>query len=284
MLTGGILVPAIDVNFSVFLSLKCRNLERPLTAASRLPRGEGTVTSGTTKQEQEAENTRPGKPGLIEWLQTVPGIITAVAGLLAAVGAFYGGAQLSGGRPQPTVTVTARAAGATVTVPAAAATVTVTAGPVPTISGTALPPGARYLTSLTPLLDTEPDNTQGITVAPQEIGATAYTQSVRFTCGDKPSFNVSLASSLVYEVAGYRALEVTIGVPSNAANALGNSATIQFLKDGGSTQLIPQVTVTLDQPQTVTIPLSGTSQLDISCIAANQGGEDVVLANAALVR
>jgi hypothetical protein len=79
-------------------------------------------------------------------------------------------------------------------------------------------------------------------------------------------------------------LEVTIGVPSNATNASGNSAAVQFLKDGGSTQLIPQVTATLDQPQAVTIPLSGTSQLDISCTASNNGGEDVVLANAALIR
>ena len=68
------------------------------------------------------------------------------------------------------------------------------------------------------------------------------------------------------------------------SDASGNSAAVQFLKDGGSTQLIPQVTATLDQPQTVNIPLSGTSQLDISCTASNRNGEDVVLANAALVR
>ena len=68
------------------------------------------------------------------------------------------------------------------------------------------------------------------------------------------------------------------------SDASGNPAAVQFLKDGGSTQLIPQVTATLDRPQTVNIPLSGTSQLDISCTASNSNGEDVVLANAALVR
>lgn len=256
-----------------------------MMAASHVPHGDGTVTSGTTKTD--AERIQPGKPGVIEWLQTVPGIVTAVAGLLAAAGAFYGGAQLSGGdTPQPAVTVTARASGAAVTVPAPAITVTVTAraaataDPVPTIRGTTLPPGAAYLSSLTPLQDNEPDNSQGVSVAPQQIGATTYSESVRFTCGDP----ISGASSLVYDVAGYRALEVTVGVPSNATNGSGNSAALQFLKDGGSTQLIPQVTAMLDQPQTVNIPLSGTSQLDISCTASDNTGEDVVLADAALVR
>jgi hypothetical protein len=247
--------------------------------------GDGTVTSGTTRQK--AEEIRPGKPGVIEWLQTVPGIVTALAGLLAAAGAFYGGAQLSdSSTPRPTVTVTARAAGAAVAAPAPTVTVTVTAqagataDPVPTITGTALPPGAVYLSSLTALRDTEPDNGGGATIAPQQIGATTYPESVRFTCGDP----ISGASSLVYDVAGYRALEVTIGIPSNATNAAGNSAAIQFLKDGGSTQLIPQVTAVLDQPQKVTIPLTGISQLGISCTASNNTGEDVVLGDAALVR
>lgn len=90
---------------------------------------------------------------------------------------------------------------------------------------------------------------------------------------------------MVYEVAGYRQLQLTIGIPSDATNASGNSAAVKFLKDGGSTQLIPQVTVALDQPQRVTVPLSGTSQLDINCIDAEAySGMDVVLANAVLVR
>ena len=55
---------------------------------------------------------------------------------------------------------------------------------------------------------------------------------------------------LGYDVAGFRTLAVTIAVPSNAANASGNSAAVQSL----------------------------------SRTASSGNGEDVVLANAALVR
>lgn len=110
------------------------------------------MAPGTTKQD--AEPTRRSKPGVIEWLQTVPGIVTSVAGLLAAAGAFYGGAQLStGGTPRPGVTVTVQAPGRTVTVPGQAVTVTEAAGPstqvapTPTVGSTALPPGAAHLSA-----------------------------------------------------------------------------------------------------------------------------------------
>jgi hypothetical protein len=243
------------------------------------------VTSGTTKQN--AEPAQKGKPGVIEWLQTVPGIVTAVAGLLAAVGALYGGAQLSSsnGTPRPAVTVTVPVPGDTVTVSAAAATVAAGssphAPPVPTTSGTVLPPGAAYLSALRPLQDNEPQFSEGATEAPQQIGTTTYTDSVRFTCGDQGD-----TSSLVYDVAGYSALRFTLGVPDNATDAAGNSAAVQFLKDGGPTQLIPQVTTALGQPQTVTVPLAGTVQLEISCTASSSsgGGIDIVLGNATLSR
>jgi hypothetical protein len=247
----------------------------------------GTVTSGATKQG--ADPVQRKRPGVIDWLQTVPGIVTAIAGLLAAVGAFYGGAQLSSGgaTPQPAVTVTVPAPGHTVTVPAAA-TVTVTAGStsratqVPTASGTALPPGAVYLSARAPLQFDEQEYSGTTTEAPEQIGTTTYPDSVRFLCDDQ-----DYTSSLVYDVAGFSALRLTIGVPNDATDAAGNSAAVQFLKDGGSTQLIPQVSVALDQAQTVTVPLTGTSQLELSCTASSSpgsGGMDIVLGNAALIR
>jgi hypothetical protein len=244
------------------------------------------VPTGTSKQD--AEPVRRSKPGVIEWLQTVPGIVTAIAGLLAAVGAFYGGAQLSAsnGSPQPVVTVTVPVPGRTVTVPAAAATVSAGssshAASASTAGGTALPPGAVYLSTLTPLQDNESEYSRSAIEAPQEIGTTRYSDSIRFNCGDQ-----DYTSSLVYDVAGYSALQLTLGVPDNATDAAGNSAAIRFLKDGGSTQLIPQVTVALDQAQTVTVQLSGTSQLEISCTASSSipsGGLDIALGNAALIR
>lgn len=215
--------------------------------------------------------------------------MTAVAGLLAAFGAFYGGAQLSSnsGTPRPAVTVTVAAPSRTATVPVGA-TVTVTAGSnshaasVPTTSGTSLPAGAVYLSTLTPLQENDPEYSSTVSEASQEIGTTRYPDGVRFSCDDQ-----GCTSSLVYEVAGYGALRLTLGVPSTAKDAAGNSAAIEFLKDGGSTQLIPQVTIALDQAQTVTVPLAGTSQLEISCTATSSigsGGMDIALGNAALIR
>jgi hypothetical protein len=224
------------------------------------------------------------KPAVIEWLQTVPGIVTAVAGLLAALGAFYGGAQLSSanGAPQPAVTVTVPGPGPTVTVPAVAAPSSPPAGSVPAATGTSLPPGAVSLSTLTPLQDVEP-GTSGETAspAPQRVGTAKYSDSIRFNCGDQ-----GYQSSLVYEVSGYSTLRLTLGVPNDAADAVGNSATVQFSKDGNS-QLIPQVTAALDHAQAITVPLAGTSQLEISCTAASYagaGGIDIVLGNATLLR
>ena len=113
---------------------------------------------------------------------------------------------------------------------------------------------------------------------PQQIGATTYSHTVRLSCYDQ---TINGSSSVVYKVAGYKTLQATIGVPSDATNASGNSATIQFLKDGTSNQLAQDITAALDQPQVITVPLKGASQLDISCSGSN-GNIDIALANAAL--
>jgi hypothetical protein len=251
--------------------MRRRNIEYPISRHRVYP-WDGTVTFETKRDD---ERVRQSKPSVIEWLQTVPGIVTAVAGLLAAAGAFYyGGSQLTrGGIPQPAVTVTVPAAGATVTVTAGSSP---DAASAPAVGGTALPTGDVYLSTLTPVPNI--DIWGAPTEAPQQIGTVTYPDSIRFSCGIAGS-----PSTLVYDVAGYRALRLTLGVPNNAADAAGNSAAVQFLRAGASTQLIPQVTVALDQAQPVTVPLSGTAQLAINCTTTSSAAFDIVLGNATLI-
>lgn len=87
-------------------------------------------------------------------------------------------------------------------------------------------------------------------------------------------------NSLVYAVAGYKTLNATFGIPDNASNAAGNSATIKFYKDGGSTELGKPITIALDSPQRISLPLQGSSQMEISCVAAQTGsdGDDIDVA------
>jgi hypothetical protein len=230
------------------------------------------VTSGTS--QQDTDTARKTKPGILDFLKTVPGILTAVATLItASAGAFYGGTQLSSGTPRPTVTVTAPAR--TVTESAAANHQGSQSQAAPAGSDPSSAAGKIYLSSLAPLQDNEGTGATVIN-GPQQIGTTGYPDTVRLTCGTEDD-----ESSVVYEVAGFKTLQATIGVPSDATNASDNSASIQFLKDGTSTQLAPGITVALDQPQVTTVPLKGASQLGISCTGSN-GDIDIALANATL--
>jgi hypothetical protein len=119
--------------------------------------------------------------------------------------------------------------------------------------------------------------------APQEIGTSNYENSVRFTCAsDQASPN-----DIVYEVAGYKFLTATIGVPSNATNAAGNSMTITFFKDGSTSQLGKTMTTSLDHQLNIHLNLMGSSQLEIECSAIttatqNVTSMDVVLGNATI--
>ena len=230
------------------------------------------MTSGTSQQDKETP--RKSKPGLLDFLKTVPGILTAVATLITAIAgaSFYGGTQLSSGAPQPTVTVTVTAPARTVTESAAATHQGFQGQTTPEGSDPSSAAGNIYLSSLTPLQDNEPGT---VIKGPQQIGMTPYPDTVRLTC------YAGIPSSVVYDVAGYKTLRATLGVPSDATNASGNSAAVQFLKDGTSTQLTSGITVALDQPQVITVPLKGASQLGISCSGSN-GNIDIALANATL--
>jgi hypothetical protein len=111
---------------------------------------------------------------------------------------------------------------------------------------------------------------------PEQIGAVTYQDSVGFTCDTYGNL-----ANFVYDVAGYKYLTALVGVPSDATNAAGNAMTITFFKDG-STQLGQPITVSLDHPQSVHLPLQDASQLQISCNATNVTSHQPVDMDAAL--
>ena len=66
-------------------------------------------------------------------------------------------------------------------------------------------------------------------------------------------------------------MNATIGVPNDAKNAVGNSMTITFLKDGTS-QLGTPLTIVVGKPQVVHLALQDAVQLEIQCASkSNQG-------------
>ncbi|HEY6480052.1 MAG TPA: hypothetical protein VIZ00_08485, partial [Streptosporangiaceae bacterium] len=78
---------------------------------------------------------------------------------------------------------------------------------------------------------------------------------------------------MVYDVADFAFLNATLGVPSNATNAAGNTMSITFFKDGSASQLGKTITVALDNPVPLHLNLDGASQLAIDC-AATHGATD----------
>jgi hypothetical protein len=251
------------------------------------------VSSGTSTPPPKAEQSddRTGREsadggrgkGLVAVLgaffTTLPGLLTGIAALGTA---FFGGTQLTS-RPTPTVTVTA-----TVTAPAPARSGASVGSPstgnaaspspqVQSSAPTASAPQGTELSALTPLQSTTVD--QLTTDQSQQVGTKTYANAVRFSCSD-PAPDIYSYNELVYDVAGYTTFDATFGVPDNASNGTGNSATITFYKDGGSTRLGNSVTVALDAPAHIDLNLQGSSQLEISCSAANQysDGDDIDVA------
>jgi len=233
----------------------------------------GATKPGTKNDGSGNNGQSDRKQGLVlGFLGTLPGLITAVAALITAIGgAFLGGTQLAGqSRAQPTVFVTVTATAS------AASHGTDPSGSAPTSSGsTSATVSGTDLSSLTPVQT----SVDGFTTnSPQRIGTTTYSDAIRFSCSSPDSgygYN-----SLVYAVAGYKTLNATFGIPDNASNAAGNSATIKFYKDGGSNELGKPITIALDSPLRISLPLRGSSQMEISCVAAqtSSDGDDIDVA------
>jgi hypothetical protein len=118
------------------------------------------------------------------------------------------------------------------------------------------------LASLTPVQST---SVGSYTTGPESFGTTTYPSSVRFQC-------YYTGGSIVYNVAGARFLNATLGIPNDSTTGAGNVMTVTFFKDSitPTSQLAPPYTVVLDKPQTVHLDMQNASQLVIQCAGHSQ--------------
>jgi len=205
------------------------------------------------------------KSGWSRLLEIGPIWITAISSLivaLTAAGFLVGHATASSGTaaPQPSITVAK-------TVPTSSTSAVSPTSGNPSASSS----GTIYLTQLNPLQS----GAYGVTDGPVQIGTGTYVDSISFPCGEA----AAETQTAVYDVAGYRYLTATVGIPNNDPDGTNSAANVVFYKDGSSTTLGPPVSSTVGSGQPVHVDLQGAAQLTISCSGA---ATTIALGDAAL--
>jgi hypothetical protein len=217
------------------------------------------------------------------WLSSLNGILSSVAGILAAAVAILGlfvhhqAAQLA----QAHTTVHEQAQQikqlqhdppAPATSPAPAATTT-TPGPVATGNI------AHYLSDLTPTVNDGSYADNQVVLSGQ-----AYPSSFEFSCygtqnGDQPDE--------AFDVSPYTTFTAKVGLPDNEQNVTGTIATVVFTNQDGQ-QLGKPVNVSLGQSKSVTLNITGVTQLGFTCTGRDEhtnqsaNGFQVALGNAGI--
>jgi hypothetical protein len=131
--------------------------------------------------------------------------------------------------------------------------------------------GTTYLTQLTALQA----GAYGVTDGTIQIGASTYPHSVSFPCGE----TAAEVQSVTYDVAGFRYLNATVGIPDNSPDTTGGTANVVLHKNGSSASLGPPISGAVGSGQAVHVDLQGAAQLTISCSGA---GATIALGDAAL--
>ena len=143
-------------------------------------------------------------------------------------------------------------------------------------------PGAP-VADLSELAPVQEFNVSKVSAGPVRIGTTTYTDSVRFTCD---SGGHDSAGDLDYAVAGYGSMSAMLGVPSDDADAAGDTMTVSFFNNGAGPQTSNPIVVSPGHPQFVRLRFSGSSQLEISCSAVSATGSarymELALGNATI--
>jgi hypothetical protein len=209
---------------------------------------------------ESSQGKEPPKSGWARLGEVGPAWISAITGLILALtsAGFFVGHVTASGHPQPNVTITV-----TKTVPASglrASPSDTASSPASSDTASSLASNGTYLTQLTPL----EAGCCGIKNSPVQMGTHTYTQSVSFGCGA----GAAEVQTVVYDVAGYRYLNATIGVPNDANNNSGGTADIILSKNGSSTPLGPPISGAVGEEQRVHVNLQGAAQLYISCSGA----------------
>jgi hypothetical protein len=184
---------------------------------------------------------------------------------LTASGSGAGRSPSSGGSAAgPQLRHVASASTVVARPPAPAAAAPATPAPA-TVGATGGGPGAPVadLSALTPVQEY---NVSGLSDGAVRIGATTYTDSVRFTCD---SAGHESSGDLDYVVTGYGTMTATLGIPGGDKRAAPDTMSISFFNNGSGSQMTGPVTVTPGHPQPVRLTFRDSSQLEISCTAVN---------------
>ncbi|MGC5564974.1 NPCBM/NEW2 domain-containing protein [Streptomyces sp. FR-108] len=172
--------------------------------------------------------------------------------------------------PQPTVTVTA---GATATV---TTTPEVTATPVESTEESGSPYGepsepgddssARPAQSF--LSDLEAVGYTGSYAnEPVQMLGVNHPKSVRLGC------DTSSDDSITYDVSSYKRLKATLGIPSDAPNAIGSVAAIKVF-DASGKQIADAVKFRSSDTADLSVDISGQDQIRITCALVKSGEPD----------
>jgi hypothetical protein len=139
-----------------------------------------------------------------------------------------------------------------------AATPTVT--PSPTTGGPPITDPSHYLSNKTPTVDHA-----GLETGQVVISATPYVNSITFSCYGQAGGQPEEA----FDVAGSSTFTAEVGIPDDTQDATGLIATITFSNESGQ-QLGQQVQVSLGHPASVTLDITGVTQLGMTCDGRNR--------------
>lgn len=221
------------------------------------------------------DQVSPRRRGVALILYNIKDILTSVAGIVTVLASF--GLGVGADRVAHSQSPTATQPPVTITVSALPASNTPTLTPsfssTPSLSSP--PPTSADPAKVTKLSAINPIQTKNVSnpiAGSVQVGTATYPNSIRFTC------NGAYPGDVVYNVARFKFLNATIGVPNDARNAAGNTTVITFLKDSSAAQpLGSPLNVAVGQPQLVHLDLQGATQLDIHCVATNNATHSVAI-------
>jgi len=223
--------------------------------------------------EGAQERKRKSKSRFGRWLTSFSGILASVATIVAALASVVAAHQTSRVN-QLTITVRQQrqqleAAGAE---PAAHSSTTPSGS-----TGNEVLAGVSYLSALQPTLS-GPQVQSG----QQAMSARTYPNSIMFDCDGSI---IGVQPDVAYDVAGHTVFHAVVGIPDNAQNATNVNETVSFANQSGAL-LIKPVVVSLGNPTTVQMNISGVTQLEMTCTGTNtqtqqpDNGEELALGNA----
>lgn len=201
--------------------------------------------------------------------------LLVVSALTVATGFFTGRVSERSDQadsPQPTATVTVQATATVTATPEATTTPTDTPT---TFTGEGGSPDGENPDSSSPrpaqvfLADLDAVGYTGSNygTSPVLMLGVNYPKSVRLGC------DTSSSDSVTYDVSSYKRLKATLGIPSDAYNAIGSVAAIKVF-DASGRQIADAVQFRSSDTADLSVDISGQDQIKITCSLVKSGDPD----------